>query len=270
MVKAVIYGVLTLLAIFSLAPLLLMVLNSLKNRMEIAMNPLGWPMPLRIQNYIDAWQSANLGQALVNTLFISTTTILLTCCVAGMAAYVLSRKAVKGWSVVSLYFLICTTIPTQLFLIPLFFIFQRFGLVNQPLALCLVYTALYTPFSLFLLRTYFLRISPEILDSAKVDGANEWQTFTRIMLPLVQQGLLTIALVVGLWSWNEFLLAVTFLQEESLFTATVRFFSFSGRYVTEWGKMMASGVIIMLPIIVLFTFLQRQFIEGMTSGSVKG
>lgn len=90
------------------------------------------------------------------------------------------------------------------------------------------------------------------------------------MLPLVQPGLLTIALIVGLWSWNEFLLAVTFLQDESLYTATVRFFSFSGRYVTEWGKMMAAGAMIMLPIIILFIFLQRQFIEGMTSGSVKG
>lgn len=269
-VKVIIYAVLTLLAIFSLAPLFLMFLNSFKNRMEIAMNPLGWPIPFRYQNYIDAWRSASLGQALLNTLFISTVTILLTCCVAGMAAYVLSRKAVKGWSIISLYFLVCTTIPTQLFLIPLFFIFQRLGLVNSRLALCIVYTALYTPFSLFLLRTYFLRISSEIVDAAKVDGANEWQIFTKIMLPLVQPGLLTIALIVGLWSWNEFLLAVTFLQDESLYTATVRFFSFSGRYVTEWGKMMAAGAMIMLPIIILFIFLQRQFIEGMTSGSVKG
>ncbi|NMB24120.1 MAG: carbohydrate ABC transporter permease [Firmicutes bacterium] len=265
-----IYVVLALLAIFSLGPLVLMLNNSFKNRIEITMNPLALPSPIRWQNYVEAWQSASLGSALLNTLFISTVTVLLTSCVAGMAAFVLSRKAVKGWSVVSLYFLICTTIPVQLFLIPLFFIFQKLGFVNNRLALCLVYTALYTPFSVFLLRTYFLRVSPEILDSARVDGANDWQIFSRIMLPLIQPGLLTIALVVGLWSWNEFLLAVTFLQDEALFTATVRFYSFSGRYVTEWGKMMSAATMIMTPIIVLFTFLQQRFIEGMTAGGVKG
>lgn len=265
-----IYVVLTLLAIFSLGPLMLMLNNSFKNRIEITMNPLALPSPIRWQNYVEAWQSASLGSALLNTLYISTITVLLTSCVAGMAAFVLSRKAVRGWGIVSLYFLICTTIPVQLFLIPLFFIFQKLGFVNNRLALCFVYTALYTPFSVFLLRTYFLRVSPEIMDSARVDGANDWQIFSRIMLPLIQPGLLTIALVVGLWSWNEFLLAVTFLQDEALFTATVRFYSFSGRYVTEWGKMMSAATIIMTPIIVLFTFLQQRFIEGMTAGGVKG
>lgn len=265
-----IYVVLTLLAIFSLGPLMLMLNNSFKNRIEITMNPLALPSPIRWQNYVEAWQSASLGSALLNTLYISSITVLLTSCVAGMAAFVLSRKAVRGWSIVSLYFLICTTIPVQLFLIPLFFIFQKLGFVNNRLALCFVYTALYTPFSVFLLRTYFLRVSPEIMDSARVDGANDWQIFSRIMLPLIQPGLLTIALVVGLWSWNEFLLAVTFLQDEALFTATVRFYSFSGRYVTEWGKMMSAATIIMTPIIVLFTFLQQRFIEGMTAGGVKG
>lgn len=269
-VKLVIYIVLTILAVFSLGPLVLMFLNSFKNRMEITMDPMGWPKIFRWENYTQAWAQASLDRALLNTAAISGMTIVLTCIVAGMAAYVLYRKAIKGWSIISLYFLICTTIPTQLFLIPLFFIFQRLGLINSRIALAFVYTALYTPFSLFLLRAYFMRISYEILDSAKVDGANEWQIFTKIMIPLIQPGLLTVALVVGLWSWNEFLLAVTFLQDEALFTATVRFYGFSGRYVTEWGKMMSSAVMIMTPIIALFTFLQQKFIEGMTSGGVKG
>lgn len=251
----------------------ILVTSSRRNHMRVvvlAMSPLALPSPVRWKNYIDAWQSASLGSALLNTLFISGVTVLLTIFVAGMAAFVLSRKAVRGWSIISMYFLVCTTIPVQLFLIPLFFIFQKLGLVNNRFALCLVYTALYTPFSVFLLRTYFLGVSSEIMDSARVDGANDWQIFTRIMLPIVQPGLLTIALVVGLWSWNEFLLAVTFLQDEALFTATVRFYSFSGRYVTEWGKMMSSAVIIMTPIIVIFAFLQQRFIEGMTAGGVKG
>ena len=229
----IIYIILILLAIFALVPLVLMFLNSFKNRVEISMNPLGWPTVFRWENYVEAWQSASLGTAMLNSIFISGTTIILTCTVAGMAAFVLSRKAVKGWGIVSLYFLICTTIPIQLFLIPLFFIFQRMGLVNSRLALTLIYTALYTPFFLFLLRAYFVRISSEILDSARIDGASEWQIFIHIMLPLVSPGLLTVALVVGLWSWNEFLLAVTFLKDPEFYTVAIKFYSFSGRYVTQ-------------------------------------
>ncbi|MFW6381609.1 MAG: carbohydrate ABC transporter permease [Bacillota bacterium] len=266
----IIYIILILLAIFALAPLLLMVINSFKTRMEITMNPIGWPEVFRWGNYVEAWQDAALGTALANSMFISGLTIIITCFVAGMAAYILSRKAVRGWGIVTLYFLACTTIPIQLFIIPLFFIFQKLGLVNSRLALCFIYTALYTPFSMFLLRAYFVRVGTEVIESARVDGATEWQIFTRIMLPLVSPGLLTVALVVGLWTWNEFLLAVTFLKEPATYTMAIRFYSFSGRYITEWGKMMAAAVIISIPMILLFIMLQRRFIEGMTSGGVKG
>lgn len=266
----VIYVILIILALFALGPLFLMVLNSFKTRIEITMSPIGWPEVFRWQNYIQAWKDASLGPAIANSIFISGVSIIMTCFVAGMAAYVLSRKAVKGWGVVTLYFLACTTIPIQLFIIPLFFIFQKLGLANSRIALCFIYTALYTPFSLFLLRAYFVRVGTEIIDSARVDGAGEWQIFTRIMLPLVSPGLLTVALVVGLWTWNEFLLAVTFLRDSSIYTVAIRFYSFSGRYVTQWGKMMAAAVIISIPIILLFTILQKRFIEGMTSGGVKG
>ncbi len=264
------YGVLGGLALFSVGPLLLMLLNSLKSRVEIAMNPLGWPGRVALSNYVDAWREGALGQALANSAKVSLLTVALTCAVASLAAYALARRRVRAWGVLSVYLLVCTTVPVQLFVIPLFFIFHRLHLVNNLAALSIIYTALYTPFAIFLLRTYFLGIPVEMEDAARVDGASEWAVFTRILLPLVSPGLITVALVVGLWSWNEFLLAVTFLQDEALYTATVRFYGFSGRFVTEWGKMMASAAILTVPVVTIFVLLQRRFIEGMVSGGIKG
>src|SRR5690606_39216063 len=105
------------------------------------------------------------------------------------------------------------------------------------------------------LAAYFLQVPVELEEAAWVDGASEWQVFTRVLLPVVAPGIMTVALVVGLWSWNEFLLAVTFLQDAALQTAPVQFFRFTGRYVTDWGTMMAAAVIVVLPVIVAFVAL---------------
>ena len=108
------------------------------------------------------------------------------------------------------------------------------------------------------------------MNSAMIDGASNMQIFWKIVLPLVQPGLLTASLIVGLWCWNEFLFAVTFLQTENVTTLAVEFYSFTSRYTTEWGNMMAYAVMVTLPVIVFFIFLQRRFIDGMTAGGVKG
>jgi len=265
-----VYLILSGLSLFSLGPLVLMVLNSFRTRIEISMNPLGLPRSLDWTNYVNAWQGGSLGQALLNSALITGTTVVLTALVASMAAYSLARRKVRPWAALSVYLLACTTIPVQLFIIPLFFIFQKLGLVNSRLALAVVYTALHTPFAIFLLRAYFMGVPVEMEEAAQVDGASEWQIFTRVLLPMIRPGLMTVALVVGLWTWNEFLLAVTFLQDEALYTATVRFYGFSGRYVTEWGSMMAAAVILTAPVVAAFVAMQRRFIEGMTAGGVKG
>lgn len=234
------------------------------------MDPLGLPNPARWSNYVAAWHDASLGTALTNSALVTGITVLLTCVIASMAAYALARRRIRAWSGVSLYLLVCTTVPVQLFLIPLFYIFHQLGMVNSRPALALIYTALYSPFAIFLMRAYFVQVPVELEEAAWVDGASEWQVFTRVLLPVVAPGIMTVALVVGLWSWNEFLLAVTFLQETALQTAPVQFYRFTGRYVTDWGTMMAAGVIVVLPVILAFVALQRRFIEGMTAGGVKG
>ena len=264
------YLVLAVGAFTALFPTALMVLNALKTTPEIMTSPLAWPAAVQWSNFVRAWQDANFGDTMLNSIMLSAMTVILVCATGSMAAYVLARGRVRGWQVVSGYFLATTTAPIQLFLFPLYFAFARLGLINNVFAVSIIYTAIYSPFAIFLLRTYFLAVPRELEEAALVDGASQWQVFSRIMLPIVSPGILTVALIVALYSWNEFLIATTFLQDESRLTAVVSFFQLSGQYSSDWGEIMAAALIIVLPVVVVFVFLQRRFIEGMAGGSVKG
>jgi raffinose/stachyose/melibiose transport system permease protein len=244
--------------------------NSFKSRIFITQNPLALPKEIMLSNYRNAWILGKIPGAAFNSIAITAGTIMLTILCASMAAYAFARKAIRGWQGFSVYFLVCNTLPRQLIIIPLFIILQRLNLINNRFAMMVIYSVIFTPFAIFLLRTYFVGIHKDYENSAKLDGATMWQIFVHIIFPLVQPGLLTVALIVGLWCWNEFLFAVTFLQTEAVTTLAVRFYSFIGRHTIEWGYMMAFAAIIIVPVMILFIFLQHKFIDGMTAGGIKG
>ena len=183
----------------------------------------------------------------------------------------LARRKVKSWQIWTFYLMATTTAPIQLFLFPLYFAYAKFprGLINNPPAVSLIYAALYSPFAIMLLRTYFIAVPKELEEAALIDGATHWQVFSKVMLPIVSPGILTVALIIGLYSWNEFLIATTFLQKADSVTAVVAFYLLSGQYTSDWGEIMAAALLIVLPVVVLFLFMQRRFIEGMAGGSVK-
>lgn len=261
---------LAVLLIITLFPIALMVLNAVKPSAEIVQNPLAWPTHLRWDNFTRAWSDANFGRTLFNSAVLTAMTIVLVCTTGSLTAYVLARRKIKTWKILTFYLLASTTAPIQLFLFPLYFGFARFGLINNPIAVAFVYTAVYSPFAIMLLRTYFLAVPKELEEAALIDGATHWQVFARVFLPIVSPGILTVALIIGLYSWNEFLIATTFLQGQDQLTAVVSFFLLSGQYASDWGVIMAAALIIVLPIVVLFVLLQRRFIDGMAGGSVKG
>lgn len=269
-VKIISALIILLLVFITLFPLFLMILNSFKTRIEITTNPLALPQNPSFINYKNAWKQAKVQDAAMNSIILVIGTLGITLLASTTAAYALANKRIRIWPQLSVYFLVCNTIPKQLFIIPLFFILQKMNLINNLVAMMFIYSALYTPFAIFLLRTYFIGINHDITNSAIIDGASKLQVFSYIVMPLVQPGLLTVALIIGLWCWNEFLFSVTFLQKESVTTLAVRFYAFSSRYVTEWGNMMAFAVFVSVPIILFFLLLQRYFIDGMTSGGVKG
>ena len=262
--------VLGILVFITLFPIVLMVLNALKPAAEVVQNPLGLPSEIRWDNFARAWEDARFAQTLMNSAVLTGMTIALVCTTSSLTAYVLARKKIESWKVVTFYLLATTTAPIQLFLFPLYFGFAKLGLINNPIAVAFVYSAVYSPFAIMLLRTYFLAVPKELEEAALIDGATHWQVFWRVMLPIVSPGILTVALIIGLYSWNEFLIATTFLQSQDRLTAVVSFFLLSGNYSSDWGQIMAAALIIVLPIVVLFVLLQRRFIEGMAGGSVKG
>lgn len=264
------YVVLGIGAVIALLPIALLVINSVKPAAAIVVSPLSLPTTIHWDNFVHAWRDAHFSQTFVNSAVLTALTIVLVCTTGSLTAYVLARRKIKSWKIWTFYLMATTTAPIQLFLFPLYFGFARLGLVNNPPAVSLIYTALYSPFAIMLLRTYFLAVPRELEEAALVDGASHWQVFTQVMLPIVSPGILTVALIIGLYSWNEFLIATTFLQKADKNTAVVAFNLLSGQYSSDWGEIMAAALLIVLPVVVLFLFMQRRFIEGMAGGSVKG
>jgi raffinose/stachyose/melibiose transport system permease protein len=253
----------------SLLPIALAVLNAFKATAEINLNPLGLPARLQWENFASAWRNASLGSSLLHSAEVAGLTILMVCLTAAPCAYVLARQQGRGWRFLGFYFMASITVPAQLYLFPLYFLFAKLGLVNSIPAVALIYTAMFSPFAIFLLRTYVIAIPKALEEAAQVDGAKPWQTFFYVILPMMRPGLLTVAIIVGLNAWNEFVIAVTFLQNDNNVTAIVKFYSLTGQYSTDWGEMLAAAIIIVLPVVVVFVLLQRRFIEGMTAGAVK-
>jgi raffinose/stachyose/melibiose transport system permease protein len=264
------YFILAVAAIIALFPLSLMLISALKKSTEIVANPLALPSALQWTNFSRAWTDAQLGRSLLNSAETTGFAVVLICSTCSMAAYALARRTGPGLRWVSAYLLGTTTLPIQLYLFPLYFGFAHLGLIDNVFALSIVYTAVFSPFAIFLLRTYYLAIPKELEEAAIIDGANRWQVFYNVLLPLVSPGILTVAIISGLNIWNEFLISSTFLQSHDQQTAVVRFYTLGGQYTSDWGEIMAAAILIVAPAVGFFLLMQRRFIQGMAAGSVKG
>jgi raffinose/stachyose/melibiose transport system permease protein len=263
------YIILTLLAIFSLFPVILLVINSVKSTSEIGRNPFGLPEEIRLDNYVQAFVQGNYAATLSNSVILTAGTIVGTLFLAGLAAFALARLRLRGSDFIGFYFMIGTAVPPHLFIIPLFYMWRQVGLVNSHIGLIIIYCALLSPFATFLLRSYMVAIPEEFVEAARIDGATHWQVFVRVILPLAWPGFLTAGLVVGLAVWNEFLFGLTFLQRPELKPVATSLFAFQQQFFRDWGLTNAGSVIMILPVIILFLLLQRRFIEGLTQGGLK-
>jgi raffinose/stachyose/melibiose transport system permease protein len=264
------YILLILLVAFALGPLLVVAFNSVKSPASIGRNPLGPPTEFVWQNYPRAWDVGNFSTTTRNSLILVVGGVTGVLTLGGMAAYALARLNVPGGSLVMLYLLVGSSLPVQLFLVPLFFLWRQLGLVNNLFGLIIIYIAVNSPFAIFLLRSYLVSLPPDFEDAARVDGANEWQVFTRVIVPLSWPALLTVGLVVALGVWNEFLLATVFLTEQHLFTVVTSYYNFTSRFSRDWALTSAAAVMMIAPILIVFLSLQRRFIAGLTQGGVKG
>ncbi len=264
------YVVLIILAMFALVPLVILAFNSLKGQAEIGRNPLGFPQDIIWSNYPDAWTVGNFSSTTQNSAILVTLTVAGVLGLGGMAAYSLAKLDLPGASAVTLYLLVGSSLPIQLFLVPLFFLWQRLGLVNNLPGLAIIYIAINAPLAIFLLRSYIVQLPTDFEDAARVDGASEWKIFTQIIVPLSWPGFLTVGLVVALSVWNEFLLATVFLTDQDKFTVVTSYYNFTTRFSRDWGLTSAAAMMMIVPIIVIFLALQRRFVDGLTQGGLKG
>jgi raffinose/stachyose/melibiose transport system permease protein len=263
------YIVLILLVAFAIGPLLVIALNSVKDSSEIGRNPLGLPQNFVWQNYPKAWEVGNFALTMRNSavlVLIAVTGVLI---LGGMAAYSLAKLNLPGSSFFTVYLLVVSSLPLQLFLVPLFFMWNKLHLVNTLYGVGIIYIALNAPFAIFLLRSYIVQIPSDFDDAARVDGASEWQVFTQIVVPLSWPAFLTTGLVVALNVWNEFLIATVFLTKPDLFTIVTSYYNFSTRFSRDWGLTSAAAIMMIAPILIIFLLLQRRFIDGLTQGGLK-
>ncbi len=263
------YIILTVLAIFALVPILLLIINSLKSTSEINLSPFSLPQEWLWSNYTTAWQEGNYVTTIKNSAILTGFTVFFAVTLAGMAAYALARLNLKGGNIISFYFLIGTGVPAQLFIIPLFYMWRQVGLINSHLGLIIIYVALQSPFATYLLRSYMVALPQDFVDAARIDGASNLQVLRHIIIPLSWPGFLTAALVVGLFTWNEFMFAITFLLKPELKPISTSLYAFQMRYGRDWGLTNAGSVIMIVPVLILFLLLQRNFIEGLTQGGLK-
>ncbi len=264
------YLILGVLALFALGPLVVLLFNSLKTSAEIGRNPLGPPLSPVFENFPTAWVQGNFATTMVNSAILTIGTVVGVCVIAGTAAYALDRLDLPGTDAVLLYLFVASAVPFQTFLVPLFFLWSALNLTNTLFGLIVIYWAVFSPFATLLLRSYLVALPRDFEEAARIDGASELQTLLRVVLPLSWPGFLTVALVSGLMAWNDFVFAITFIQNENLKPVTTSFLAFRSSFSTDWGLTSAAAIFIILPIIVLFLFLQRRFINGLTAGGLKG
>lgn len=264
------YVVLTLLALLAAIPIVVMFFNALKSSAELGTNPMGPPLNPQWGNFAEAWARGGIGQGLLNTAIIVFFTVIGTWVCAGLAAYALARLDLPFKGGFETYLFVIISLPVQSFIVPLFFLWVKLGLVNTLQGLIVIYIALNTPFAVLLLRTFLINIPKELDEAARLDGANELQVASRVILPLTWPGLLTVGLVVGLAAYGELQFAVTFILDPALLPISTTFLNFSQGQTQLFNLINAASVIIVVPLIILFLFMQRQFVAGLASSGTKG
>lgn len=263
-------AVLVIAAIWVLAPLFFMVVASFKSVGDFFLNPFGWPEEWLWSNYSRAWDEANLSLTLPNTIIVTTAAVLGSSLLSAMVAYGLSRKEKKFALPLYTLFVAGLLVPVQAIILPLFILLKSVGLFGTLLALIVPYIAMGLPLGVLVLTPMAAALPRELIQAARMDGASEWQVFRRVVLPLLKPGLVSVAILNGVWMWNEFFIPLIVAFKPEVQTMPVGIVSFIGAYSTEWGLVFASVVVSTLPVVVTYLLMTRQFQSGLTAGAVKG
>lgn len=265
-----VYIPLVALLLFSVAPLLLAWFTAFKSAEQQLVNPYGLPIPPTLENLTEAWTVGRFGVYFKNSVIISVADVIGMAVISSLAGYAFARMQFPGQKLLLYGLLIGLTIPVAAIIIPLYLTMRDFRLLNTYGSVIIADIALAAPIFVFIMRAFFKDLPAELDDAARIDGANEFQIFWQIMLPLARPGLLTVALLEFLWSWNDLFLPLVFLVSDELRTLPVGMLFFQGRFTIDYGLMSAGVLIISLPVTILFLIFQRDFVKGLASGALKG
>ncbi|MEM1484281.1 carbohydrate ABC transporter permease [Oscillospiraceae bacterium PP1C4] len=258
-----------ILVVFIFAPVIWMILNAFKTNKELFTNSLALPEKWLFSNFVEAWNKG-LFDYFKNSIVVSMTSLVFIIALSSMLAYGVTRFNAKGSKLIFLIVLGGMALSEQVALVPLFKILQSVGLYDTHIAVILPYIAFRIPFTVFLMRAYFLSIPKELEEAAVVDGYNSFQIFTKIIVPISKPVFASCAIVNLNFVWNEFLFANVFLESKSIMTIPIGLMTFKGDLRANYTVMLAGITIASIPMIALFLCMQKQFVRGLTSGAVKG
>jgi raffinose/stachyose/melibiose transport system permease protein len=257
------------LAVVWLYPVAWTLANAIRPSADIYRAPWDLPWPPAIGNIGDAWNRGRLGAALANSAYATAMTVVVTLGVSVPGAYSLTRLRPPGRAVLFMLVLAPLIIPTDVLIVPLFSMFRAAGLIDSLPGLALFNVMANVSFATLILAGYFRTIPQDVVDAARVDGAGRIDVLLRIVIPLARPGILAVAVLVAVFTWNDFGGSLVLLQRPDVFTAPLALSRFSTFYATDQGLTFAGMAIVILPPLLLFLVVQRSFIQGLTAGAVR-
>jgi len=256
-------------AVIAMIPFLWMISTSFKSRGALMSIPIEWiPKEPTLAAYIKMFTKFPFGKTIGNSMFISVSYTLITLLSASMAAFAFAKLRFPGSSGLLSCYLATMMIPTQVTMIPLFVIMNRMGLTDTYASVLL--PSIFRPFAVFMLVQQMRTIPNDFLDAARIDGANVFQVYRNVALPLCIPSLATLSITTFMESWNDYLWPLLMLTDKNKMTLPIALSTLNGQYNTEYNVLMAGSLISMIPIIVIYIFAQRYFKGGMMAGGIKG
>lgn len=231
----------------------------------------GFTLPdgLHWHNFTTAWQRGHFGTYLGNSILVTVAVVTASTLLSILAAYAFGTMRFPGSTVLFYLFVVGLTLPQEALVVPLYFDLRYVHLTDTYWGLILPQTAQSLAFGVFWMRTYFLGSARSVIEAARVDGAGSWTTLWRILVPMGRPAITTLIVITFMWTWNEFLMALVMISDESLRTVPLGLAFFQGQQSADTALLAAASVLIALPVVVVYIALQRRFIEGMLSGAVK-
>ena len=262
------YAILGVFSVIALYPIAGIVLTALAPPGELV--GFGIPSSIHLDNFRNAWTEGHFGTYLRSSVIVAVCVVAASTLLSILSGFAFGTMRFRGATVLFYVFLLGLMVPQEALVVPLYFDLRELELIDTYWSLILPQVALSVAFGTFWMRAFFMATPRSILEAARIDGARSWTTLWRVLVPFGRPAILTMMVLVFMWTWNEFLLALVMVSSENLRTAPLGLAFFQGQHTSDLSLLAAGAVIVATPVVLVYVFLQRHFIRGMLSGAVKG